>query len=96
MFHYYIYYRIDLASLQRVTRIVAGILDAVERQTGVCGRWMRRLDDPTTCMEVYEGVADRASFEAALATLAADLAMLGCDRHVECFVDASIEPAAGA
>ena len=96
MVHYYIYYRIDLASLQRVAQAVAAIFAAVERETGVRGRWMRRQDDPSTYMEVYENVADRAGLEAALAALAADGPALEFDRHVECFVDASLEPAADA
>lgn len=38
----------------------------VEKQCGVRGRWMRRRDDPTTYMEVYEGVSNEAAFEALL------------------------------
>ena len=33
---------------------------------GVTGRWMRRRDDPSTYMEVYEGVTDEPGFEALL------------------------------
>lgn len=94
MVHYYIYYRIDPASLLQVTRAVGTMLESMERLTGVRGRWMRRRDDPTTCMEVYEGVVDEAVFEAALASLAAVTAAIGLERHLECFTDASVGPPA--
>jgi Domain of unknown function (DUF4936) len=64
---------------------VQGLFQAVERQCGVRGRWMRRRDDPTTYMEVYEGVADAAAFEALLER---EGAKLGVARRLERFVDA--------
>ena len=47
------------------------------------GRWMRRRDDPTTYMEVYEGVADGKAFEALLER---EGAKLGVPRRLERFV----------
>ena len=47
---------------------------------------MRRRDDPSTYMEIYEGVEDAAAFEA---LLEAEGRKLGVERHVERFVDAS-------
>ena len=47
------------------------------------GRWMRRRDDPTTYMEVYEGVADEAAFEALLER---EGAKLGVPRRLERFI----------
>ena len=44
---------------------------------------MRRRDDPSTCMEVYEGVTDDAAFEALLAR---ESATLGLERRIERFV----------
>jgi hypothetical protein len=58
---------------------------AIERQCGVRGRWMRRRDDPSTYMEVYEGIDDAATFEAVLEREAASL---GLQRRVERFVSA--------
>ena len=55
----------------------------MEKQCGVRGRWMRRRDDPTTYMEVYEGVADEAAFEA---LLECEGAKLGVPRRLERFV----------
>jgi hypothetical protein len=58
---------------------------AVERECGVRGRWMHRRDDPSTYMEVYEGVRDAGAFEAVLEREAAGL---GLQRRVERFVSA--------
>ncbi|MFN2645931.1 MAG: DUF4936 family protein [Burkholderiales bacterium] len=57
----------------------------IERQCGVRGRWMRRRDDPSTYMEVYEGIQDAADFEAVMEREAAPL---GLERRVERFVSA--------
>jgi len=94
MVHYYVYYRVDPASLPRVTQAVAALFESIERLTGVRGLWMRRRDDPATCMEVYDGVGDERAFEAALADLTRSWAGLGLERHLECFLDVSIEPPA--
>ena len=58
---------------------------ALERECGVRGRWMHRRDDPTTYMEVYEGVKDEAKFEALLER---EGAKLGLPRRLERFVSA--------
>ena len=47
------------------------------------GRWMRRRDDPTTYMEVYEDVSDAAAFEEVLER---EGAKLGVPRRLERFV----------
>lgn len=44
---------------------------------------MRRRDDPATYMEVYEGVADEAAFEAVLER---EGAKLGVARRLERFL----------
>jgi len=62
--------------------LVDALFDRVERQCGVRGRWMRRRDDPTTYMEVYEGVKDEAAFEA---LLEGEGAKLGVPRRLERF-----------
>jgi hypothetical protein len=83
--NYYVYYRLDPASAESSRAKVQAILDAVERRTGVRGRWMRRRDDAATFMEVYEGVRDAAAFEA---LLEAEGARLGVERKVERFISA--------
>ena len=83
MTNFYIYYRIDESKLASLRTSIARLLDAVERETGVRGRWMRRRDDPSTFMEVYEGIGDDKAFEALLLREAAGL---GLERRVERFI----------
>lgn len=66
MTNYYVYYRVDAARVDTLRPAVRALFDAIERATGVRGRWLRRRDDPTTYMEVYEGVRDAGAFEAIL------------------------------
>jgi hypothetical protein len=80
---YYIYYRVEAGRLPGLRAEVERVLGAVERATGVRGRWMRRRDKPDTYMEVYEDVRDEAAFEAMLAR---ETAGLGLERHVERFL----------
>jgi IMP cyclohydrolase len=80
---YYVYYRVEASRLPGLRAEVERLFAAVERATGVRGRWMRRRDEPGTYMEVYEDVGDDAAFEALLGREAAGL---GLERHVERFV----------
>ena len=83
MTSYYVYYRVEpgqVASLQEEVRL---LFRSVEAATGVRGRWMRRRDEPTTYMEIYEDVRDEQAFEALLER---EAAKLGLERHVERFV----------
>lgn len=82
MTNYYVYYRVDAAIVDVVRLSVQELFKKIERETGVLGRWMRRRDDPSTYMEVYEGVADDAAFEALLER---ESAGLGLERRVERF-----------
>ena len=81
--NYYVYYKVDPRRLAELRAAVEALFAAVERQCGVRGRWMHRRDDPTTYMEVYEGVADAAAFEALLEREGAGL---GVQRRIERFV----------
>lgn len=83
MTNYYVYYRVDADKVSVLRLRVEKIFTQVQEQTGVRGRWMRRRDDPSTYMEVYEGVADDAAFEALLAR---ETAGFGPERRVERFV----------
>ncbi len=82
MTSYYVYYRVDASRAAAVQEAVRGLLRDMESITGVRGRLMRRRDDPSPGMEVYEDVGDEQGFEAALAQRAAPL---GLERHVERF-----------
>ena len=64
---------------------VRALFALVEEQFGIRGRWMRRRDDPTTYMEVYEGIKDERAFDALLERFGATLAV---SRRVERFISA--------
>ena len=81
--HYYVYYKVSPQEVTRVRNAVDALFASLERSCGVRGRWMRRRDDPSTYMEVYENVQDAAAFEAALER---EGAKLGVARKVERFV----------
>ena len=83
--NYYVYYKIDPGQLRAVRQSVERLFARVEAQCGVRGRWMRRRDDPTTYMEVYEGIPDEQAFESLLAREAPPL---GVERRLERFISA--------
>lgn len=83
MTNYYVYYRVEATRLDALRSSVQELFKVIERETGVRGRWMRRRDESTTYMEVYEGVPDERAFEAVLER---EAATLGLERKVERFV----------
>ena len=84
--NYYVYYKVPPERLAEMTVAVKRLFQAVLRHSEVRGRWMRRRDDPTTYMEVYEGVPDEADFEDLLQREAG--ALLSLPRKVERFISA--------
>jgi hypothetical protein len=86
MNHYYVYYKISPDQIPKLRAAVQILFKTMEKQCGVRGRWMHRRDDPSTYMEVYEGVKDTAAFEALLER---ESAKLGVPRKLERFVDAT-------
>lgn len=64
MINYYIYYKANLEEREALARAVAELFDVVKKETGLVGRWLHRQDDPSTYMEVFEGIRDGAAFEA--------------------------------
>ena len=54
------------AELPAVRFSVEMLFRDIEAKFKVRGRWMRRRDDPSTYMEVYEGVTDAKAFRATL------------------------------
>lgn len=92
MTNFYVYYRVDPARLADLRHAVGELLAAVERETGVRGRWMRRRDEATTYMEVYEGVKDDEAFDALLERECERLGLArllapGAGRRQEIFTD---------
>ncbi len=91
MTHYYVYYKVDLAQVAALAPVVAELFDAVKKETGIAGTWLHRRDEPSTYMEVYEGVRDDAAFEALLVRECERLGFQkflkpGGGRRAECFV----------
>ena len=83
--NYYVYYKLDPERVALARSSVNELFEKIEKQFGVRGRWMRRRDDPTTYMEVYEGVRDEAAFEALMESNGARIAS---NRRLERFVSA--------
>jgi hypothetical protein len=87
----FVYYRVTGAQDATVRNRVGAIQADIRAATGVSGRLLRRRDDPTTWMEIYEPVSDVDGFEqeldAALARHAfATLLAAGDARHTERFI----------
>jgi hypothetical protein len=83
--NYYVYYKLPPETVNDMRGKVRALFSLVEEQFGVRGRWMRRRDDPTTFMEVYEGIQDERAFEALLERMGATL---GAQRKIERFISA--------
>ena len=81
--NYYVYYKVDPQRVAEVRSLVESLFSEIEQHCGVRGRWMRRRDDPSTYMEVYEGVRDAVAFEALISRVGA---RLGVPRKLEVFV----------
>ena len=90
MLNYYIYYRVAPSDTARVRTVVDAVQSALAQDTGIRGILLRRDDDPSTWMEIYEAIADPLRFEAALERLLAQHNFDGCmasdsRRHTERF-----------
>ena len=87
---YYIYYRV--AKPAQAQASVREIQIALKNRCSITGRLVRKRDDSSTWMEIYEGVRDAVGFEhhLALAVQAAhfdNVMEAGSARHMECFED---------
>jgi hypothetical protein len=67
---YYVYYKVPPENAARVRDAIERLQRDLAAATGVHGRLLRRRDDETTWMEIYEDVRDAAAFERALDELA--------------------------
>ena len=81
--NYYVYYKVEPGRVEELRPRVEALFEKIQDQFGVHGRLMRRRDDPTTYMEVYEDVEDERGFEALLER---EGAKLGVQRKLERFV----------
>jgi hypothetical protein len=66
---YYIYYRVPAGNAVRAREVVGALQRELSEATGIGGRLLRRRDDETTWMEIYESVHDSSRFESKLAEL---------------------------
>ena len=66
---FYIYYRVPAQNAERARVAVRELQRELSGIAGISGRLLRRRDDETTWMEIYENVRDGARFEAELAKL---------------------------
>jgi len=85
---YYIYYRV--AQPAQAQTLVRHIQSSLKARTGIDGRLLRKRDDPSTWMEIYERVEDVDVFEQCLAaavraTNFEAVLATGDVRHMECF-----------
>jgi hypothetical protein len=87
MTHYYVYYRV--VEVDSLRPKVEKLFKTIKAETSIQGRWLRRRDDPSTYMEIYEGVSDEKGFEAMLAR---ETASFGLARKTETFVDVPDRP----
>ena len=85
--NYYVYYKIAPGQLAVLWPKVQDLFRRAKLEFDVNGRWMRRRDDPTTYMEIYEDVRDEAAFEILLER---EAAKFGVPRKVERFIAAEI------
>ena len=89
MTNFYVYYRVDERSIEAVSLSVQKLFGKIKEQTQIQGRWLRRRDDPSTYMEIYEGVVDGKAFEALLER---ETAAFGLQRKTETFIDVPDRP----
>jgi hypothetical protein len=87
---FYIYYRVPAQNAERARAAVLELQRELSDIAGIGGRLLRRRDDETTWMEIYENVQDGARFEAELAKLVehhglAALLVPGSSRKQEVF-----------
>ena len=89
MTNFYVYYRVEERNVDAVALSVESLFKTVKEKTRIQGKWLRRRDDPSTYMEVYEGVTDGKAFEALLER---ETATFGLPRKTETFVDVPDRP----
>ena len=80
--NYYVYYKLNAEQVAPAASLVNELFEQIKQKFGVHGRWMRRRDDQSTYMEVYEGVRDGAAFEALMQS---EAARFGVPRRLEIF-----------
>lgn len=88
--NFYIYYRVPAQNAEAARAAVRELQRELSDIAGIRGQLLRRRDDETTWMEIYEDVQDGARFETELARLVergglAALLVPGSSRKQEVF-----------
>jgi hypothetical protein len=84
----YVYYRIDPAQAPLAAERIDTLLSTMAPHCSAPPRRLSRCDEAETWMEIYEGIADLATFTATLHAAAHDFdcaAFIRGERHLECF-----------
>jgi hypothetical protein len=92
MLSYYVYYRVPPENANRARAAVEAMQRELAATCGVSGRLLRRRDDESTWMEIYDNVSDRSDFEERLGGLVVRhalerLLVSGSSRKLEIFRD---------
>ena len=87
---YFIYYRIRSECSDTLAAALVTMQASLHAATGIHGRFRKRVDDPYTWMEIYEGVSDARQFEVELGSHAQrhglyEFLVPGSARHIERF-----------
>ena len=85
----YVYYRIDPVQAGLAATRIDGLLNTLAAHCSLPPRRLNRCDDAATWMEIYEGIADFATFAAALNSAVQTFdcaAFTQGERHLECFI----------
>jgi hypothetical protein len=87
---FYVYYKVPANNAVAASTAVNELFRRMMQEAGVIGRLMRRADDASTWMEVYEDVPDASCFNAMLRSASEQCGLHalveGGTRHVEQFV----------
>jgi hypothetical protein len=97
--HFYIYYRIRPETAADAHASVSRLTREIEQRTGILGRVVRRMEDPTLWMETYLNVPDAQAFETVLHEAASNAGVdsyltANSARKVERFRDFGDDPCA--
>ncbi|KMN79901.1 hypothetical protein VK98_15900 [Chromobacterium sp. LK11] len=80
----YCYFKTDAGDAALLARLRT-LQSALLTRTGVAGRLLRRRDDASTWMEVYEGISDADVFRRVWLEASAECGLAALSRHEEWF-----------
>ncbi|MFN3715441.1 MAG: DUF4936 family protein [Thiobacillus sp.] len=90
----YVYYRIRPDRTADALARASAQMRAMRAFCTLPPRIMQRCNDPSTWMEIYEGIADWTAFASAFDRATAESGLASClagERHLECFLSRDTE-----